>query len=176
MSVTHVEAPTNALQSIQLLTTADMTLHEPCCARQTHVMVELMRKLSKSAAQGTSSGTQNTLHRWTYQRHPPHQAWFQASPGRKWPAIKFDKLRLMSKCSQDSRKKNMEHAWKTMRPMRPKPLMPTLVASVLVKTISQQNTNIRNKYQYHTRTEYKKLCIFSKPLCGQCQRSRHNAS
>ena len=66
-------------------------------------MVELMRKLSKkNAAQSTSSGTQSTLRQWTYQRHPPHQACFQASPGRKWPANRCDKFRLMNHlCSQD---------------------------------------------------------------------------
>ena len=65
-------------------------------------MVQLRWKRPKIAAQGTSSGTQSTLRLWTYQRRPPHQAWFQANPGRKWPANRFDKLSLMNQsCSQD---------------------------------------------------------------------------
>ena len=79
--------------------------------------------------QAASFDTQNIPRQWTYQPHPPRPTWFPRGSGRKWPgSIWRSHITGITRgvkpiCCESP-------AWKTMRPMRPNPLIPIFVASI----------------------------------------------
>ena len=79
--------------------------------------------------QAASFDTQNILRQWTYQPHPPRPTWFPRGSGRKWPGSIWQSH--ITGITRGGKPICCESpAWKTMRPMRPNPLIPIFVASI----------------------------------------------
>ena len=81
--------------------------------------------------QAASFDRQNIPHQWTYQPHPPRPAWFPRGSGRKWPGSIWHSH--ITGSTRSGKPICCESpAWKTMRPMRPNPLIPIFVASAFL--------------------------------------------
>jgi len=113
---------------------------------------------SLCVTQCDTGDSRDALRRWTYRPRRRHRAWSPKVPGRRWPCraslrasyklarsaaitasrdIHLNPTVPAGAACRDPAISSASRAWKTMRPMRPNPLMPIFTA-IAISTMGQE--------------------------------------